>query len=857
MNMRIFSSSRRFLRQAGYYGLFGVLGVLLLLLTVNDRNWRLLKGKSTWEVQSNYSGFSASLAVDLNLETAWSSHVPMEFGVYYRVNVGKPVTMNGLLLRVGKNRQGQPVRWVLKTSLDGEQWHTHVTGNGISHKSLLIIPFAAVRAQYIQLIQTSVSSSASPWLINEFDILQPVVPWQFRRGTLVLVIGGWLFFMLGVLVFPHQRTNVFSPPILTVIVLVILLSGWLLRIYDLDSYEFSAREYQRLVVLTFDKYTHGEWLRSYFDYSKTGTHWLALLCVRWAYQFSHSQFIAFRLVPALFSLISVILLYFLWRIFSQNAAAEWEALTLAMFISWSGWEIFLNRSGSFSATVICILLIYLLLTYHFLYRRGSYLLALPLAGIFCVGLFLHPFVSMVPVGILLFGLFHLLVCRRAPGLLHGGHLFLYSWRPNIRRLLIWLLSVAPGYVYWGMVAKKEGFLPPSREVLVEFCEELVRAIRFQGIEGAAALLFWGLVLVGTYFLLSHREHGEWWFVCLIGFTAAGSAVFFPEGQRASVSIVLLLLGVLAVRGLHEGLSFCYPRIIPERLPVMRMVCMAGVGLYFLLFSVNSFIGVSPLFPFGAEVRDTYLSKKTASALAKILREDSAPCKTVFIPNRAVALNYQENYGVLAQAIAFSEIQRLSEQGIFGTYLILLNDDAAVFDQHRRFAETYYTQIAGDARMRLYVIKEKFHNVVRRYYVRDLFFSIGHHREDEHASRRLVRVATPDDAPGLLSFGPFVRICEEGRYTARFALRSFGGKADETVVRLGVMSDHFGALARLELTGADFPDSEQYEIFELPFEIDFSENPVYPMKRLQFSVRATGKAEVRLDYIDVIPPDYEE
>jgi hypothetical protein len=856
MNMRILSFPHRLPRRALYYGLFGILGALLILLAVNDKNWRPLKGKTTWDIHSNYSGFSAYLAVDLNLDTAWSSHVPMEFGMYYQVNVGKPVTMNGLLLRVGEDRQGQPIQWALKTSFDGESWHTQRTGKGIPYKSMLVIPFEATRAQYVQLTQTSISSSPFPWMITELDVLQPVLPWQFQRGTLILVILGWLFFMLGVLVLLYRQTAVFSPVALTLILLVILLSGWLLRVYDLDSYEFSDHEYQLLSVLTFDDYTHDEWFKLYLDYSKTGAHWLTLLCVRWAYQFSQSQFVALGLVPAVFGVISVLLLYISWGMFSQNGAAEWEALSAASLIGWSGWDIFLSRSGFFSAPLLCVVLLYLLIAYHFLYRRGSYFLTPILAIVLCAGLFLHPLIGLVPIGLVMFGVFHMVLCRRFPGFLQGWHILSFSWQHNIRRLLVFLLSVLPGYAYWLMFAKMEGISKPTWQSLLLYREEFLRALRFSGITGLASWLFWGLVVGGTLYLLFRRDHGEWFFFSLAGFVSISSAVLSPEGRHASVSLLMLVLSVLAMKGLHGSISFCCPRLAEGRLHMTRMACMAGVGFYALLFSINSFAFVSPLFPYASELREDYRSRKAISELVRIIHEDTDPCKTVLIRNQDLAARYGKNYDLQAQTTPFSELQRLAEQGIFGSYLLMETDVVAAIYEYIQFFDEYYTDVAGSSRVTLYRLKEKFHNTSRRYYVQDLFFSTGHHLEDEHASRGVVRFTTPDDAPGLLSFGPFARVCKAGRYIARIALRVIGGADDEPVARVDIIPDNFGALASLELTGADFPDPDRYETFELPFDVDFSDNPAYPMKRVQFFVHVTGNAEVRLDYIDLVP-GYEE
>jgi len=852
MNMRNIPFPLQLPKRTIFYVLFGVLGGLLLLLAVNDKNWKPLQGKIDWDVHSNYSDFSAYLAVDLNMDTAWSSHVPMEFGMYYQVDVGKPVTMNGLLLRVGKERQGQPVEWVLKTSLDGERWRTHQTGAGIRYKSMLVIPFEAARARYVQLIQTSVSSSPSPWLIYELDVLQPVVPWQFQRGTLLLVILGWAFLLLVVLLFLRRTTLVCSPGFLTLVMLAIILSGWLLRVYDLDSYEFSDHEYQWLSVLTFDKYTHGEWLNQYIHYSKTGAYWLMLLCIRWAYQFSQNQFVALRLVPAMFGIGSVLLLYVVWRRFSRDDTAEWEALSAAALLGWSGWDIFLSRNGSFFAPLLFVTLLYLLAAYHFLYQRGSLFLLLILAVLLCAGLFLHPLTVLAPIGIVLFGVFHLLLCRRSPGFLLGWHILSFSWRHNVRRLVGFFLSTLPGYAYWFLFMKREGLFLPSWENLALSQREFWRAVRFSGTTGPAAWIVGGLVLWGTLSVLFRRDHGEWFFLFLTGGMSGSIALLAPGNASVSASFQGLMMIVLAMKGLQGGISFFCPRLAAKRLRITRLVGIMLVGLYMALFSLNSFAGGRSIFPYASELRADYQAKKTITTLVQAIHNDPDPCKVVLTPNQELAEWYGNNYKLQLRPTTFSELLRLADQGIFSHHLLIKTENATASHDTTQFLHRYYTDIGNSLRVTLYEIKKQFRNTPQRYYARDLFYNTGHHIEDVHASGGVVRFATPADGPGLLSFGPFVRVCEAGRYTARFALRVLGGADDESVVRLEIIPDNFGALASMKLTGTDFPDPERYEIFDLPFDLDFSENPVYPMKRLQFFVHVTGGAEVRLDYLDLIP-----
>jgi hypothetical protein len=73
-----------------------------------------------------------------------------------------------------------------------------------------------------------------------------------------------------------------------------------------------------------------------------------------------------------------------------------------------------------------------------------------------------------------------------------------------------------------------------------------------------------------------------------------------------------------------------------------------------------------------------------------------------------------------------------------------------------------------------------------------------------------------------------------------------------VAILDVVADTYDLLARLELKGSDFPDPTGYHRFDVPFEVDMTANAAFQMKRLQFFIKFTGKSDLRLDYIELIP-----
>ncbi|MBD3309281.1 hypothetical protein GF339_22970, partial [candidate division KSB3 bacterium] len=365
-----------FPRQSALYALLVVLVLLLLAWVVNTKNWRPLKGKSEWVAASNYSQEGAHFGIDRDLDTYWSSYFPMSFGMFYQVDIGTSATVNGILLRVGEDRQGQPAEWVVRTSLDGIHWQTPALRKAIQYRSMLLIPFDALQVRYVHIVQTSVAAS-SAWLIHELDLLQPVVPWQVERSTLLGLIGGVLLGLLVVGMLPLLPPMRVSTLLL---LLVILLLGWTLRVYDLRAYDLSDQEVRYLSALALDKYGDEEWVKAYIDYANLGGNWLILLFVRWMYQASQSAFVAMRLIPAAFSLGTIFVILFVWRFFSQKTFVFWESLALAALMGCSGWYIVLSRRGDMAIPLLCFFLLYVAVAYRFLYTQGSYLLIPVLVG---------------------------------------------------------------------------------------------------------------------------------------------------------------------------------------------------------------------------------------------------------------------------------------------------------------------------------------------------------------------------------------------------------------------------------------------------------------------------------------------
>jgi len=840
------------------YGLFGILGLLFVLLAVNEKNWRLLKGKSTWKVDSNYSLTVADFAIDGNLKTLWSSYVPMTSGMFFEVDIGTPAVINGLVFHVGKERRGQPLQWIVKTSFDGEHWQTAVPHRHITYRSMLAILFTPVRAQYVQIIQTSVRATTSPWLINELDLLQPIIPWQFEHFTLIFCILGWSFAIVAFLLFVSIRGSSRGKVILSLMLTGIVLLGWGLRIFDISAYELSEREFQHLSLLDFGKYTHAEWLKAYFDNTKTGTSWLALLFSRLAYQFFQEPRVSLRIVSAIFGVCTIILVFFLPKLLSGvqtsvcQEADETSVLPGALasaLVSVSGFSVLLSRRGDFSVSLLVFTLLYLVVAYRFLYRNGSYTWVPVLTLLVCTGFFIDPAMGYVPIGIIVFT---------------GGSYYVHQtsrliFKNHTVRFILFVFSILPLYVYWYIIAKRG-----NREISLsftfskqEFLHELSRMLRFSGFTGVVLWVSLGIVLVGIIQLLSHKNHRVW-FLYIQGLVFSILVLCFSSSQNSSLFLWITLLVIfLLAKGIYTILLFFLSKLrkgATERVYVVRVALFLIIVLYFVVFSINSLFVGNPAFPYASELYEEYSREKNIGVLVHHIITDPNECKIVATLDQEVAELYSVIYGIELSFIEFSELKRLSEQGSFWTYIFA---PASLENTNRKgitnFLSQYYLEVGKSTRASLYKLRDEFYGRRQQYSPQDLFHDTGHHIKDKRSSSGVVRFATKDDPPGLLSFWPAFRVCTSGRHIARFVLRSEGG-IDEVVIILEVLADSHNVLARLKLKGSDFPDPTTYQTFDLPFDLDMTDNPAFQMKRLQFLVHFTGKAEVRLDYIELIPEE---
>ncbi|GAK58087.1 LPXTG-motif cell wall anchor domain protein [Candidatus Vecturithrix granuli] len=835
-------------RRSIVYGLFALLVVLLLLFAINEKNWRPLKNKSNWKVSSNYSKAGAKFAIDKDLETYWTSYVPVTSGIFFQVDMGTPTTINAILFDLGEQKGGHPVHWVVKTSLDGEQWQTVVPTREITYQSFFAIIFPArENVRYLQVIHASTTSKRIRWVISELYLFQPIVPWQFERSSLIFWIVGTLFAIGGVFMLTFFRTSSGRRDyiILSSVMLIVMLIGWGLRIYDIGAYEFSAQEFQIVSALNVEEARHSKWLSSYFQQTESGISVCILLCIRWIYQFFQDYAVAIRTVPAIFSVLTVMFLGFLWKKQAselsgeefQNSSSLWELLFVIIWVSLSIYPVLLSRRGEFAASLLFFLLFYLFTAYRFLYQQGGHGWLPLLVLLLFLGSWVEPAMLIVPAGIVLFEGIRQIVNR-----LHIGQTNI-SQKSQLFRDGLYLLSFLPLYAYWREYLSAL-FVGPARIMFAEFLGMLQA-------KGFSWIAIWVLIsfgCIGLIKMLSDRKLFEWFLVfqCVCVSTGAWFTTSKPDG-----AVLILLLGLcwIGTKGLVTLLS-----VRPIFSARISFFCKLSVSLMLAIFlsahTVNSLFIGSARFPYISTLYEQYRQERGIQPLIHTLLTDSGDCNSIAAFDELMAEQYSVLYPLHLEFIEFPEARRLAGQGRFWPYLLLNKDIPEGEIQH--FLEQYYVQIERSANVILYKRRDQSCALSQRYIWEDLYRNVGRHIKDKQATSQFVRVAKKGSHPGLLTFGPSFPVCCPGRYIVRFVLRSTGGATEDVAANLKVAADTYHTLARLQLTGRDFPDSATYYAFDLPFELDMTDNPAFQKRHLQYFVEVTGKAEVRLDYIELIP-----
>jgi hypothetical protein len=276
------------LRRYFMYVLLGIFAFLLIGFTVNEKNWRPLKGKPQWIATSNYSPTETQKAIGRNPDTAWSTYVPVTSGMFFQLQLEDPNTINGIVLHGEKEEHSFAARWKVNVSSDGQVWRPVEIQKQLLYRSMFLFSFTPIEARYLQIVQLESTPSSFPWTIYEVDVLQPVLPWQFERSTMVHAIALTLLALLSLPIvwaaqIPPPSSRKFRRPawLIPVLITGILCIGWILRVYAIHTARISKQDIYLVSLLDIENYTDAEWSRMYFQHTQTGDSWLSVLGMRW------------------------------------------------------------------------------------------------------------------------------------------------------------------------------------------------------------------------------------------------------------------------------------------------------------------------------------------------------------------------------------------------------------------------------------------------------------------------------------------------------------------------------------------------------------------------------------------------
>ncbi len=141
--------------------------------------------KGGWTVYANSNGSEAGKAVDRLRATRWSSGKPQEPGMFFEVDFGKIVPVNGLTLDLGDSRRDFPRRLKIMGSLDGHNWQeirTEWTSEFYWAGNVLLKMrgdrinyfFSPVEMKFLKLIQEG-SDPRYYWSIHELTVYSPPI----------------------------------------------------------------------------------------------------------------------------------------------------------------------------------------------------------------------------------------------------------------------------------------------------------------------------------------------------------------------------------------------------------------------------------------------------------------------------------------------------------------------------------------------------------------------------------------------------------------------------------------------------------------------------------------------------------
>jgi hypothetical protein len=135
-----------------------------------------------WRASANFNNRETGKAFDGKRESRWTSGTPQVPGIWFRLDLGHPESIDRIRLRLGSSRQDFPRRLEIRFSRDGKEWQKAVPWNrpvywdgenlfreGQSGETDLIFP--EMSARYLEFCQTGQDRSYY-WSIHEIELFK-------------------------------------------------------------------------------------------------------------------------------------------------------------------------------------------------------------------------------------------------------------------------------------------------------------------------------------------------------------------------------------------------------------------------------------------------------------------------------------------------------------------------------------------------------------------------------------------------------------------------------------------------------------------------------------------------------------
>ena len=132
-----------------------------------------LTNRKDWKATANYNPQAASLAIDGNGQTRYSTGTDQVPGMWFQIELPQETTITGLRLDTTGSNRDYPRGYKVELSDDGKAWGQPVA-KGAGVRAVTEILFTPARGRFIRITQTS-SADGLYWSIHELAIYAPGV----------------------------------------------------------------------------------------------------------------------------------------------------------------------------------------------------------------------------------------------------------------------------------------------------------------------------------------------------------------------------------------------------------------------------------------------------------------------------------------------------------------------------------------------------------------------------------------------------------------------------------------------------------------------------------------------------------